>query len=129
MIRVFVSSCDVDSTHPAALLHKLREGGFGVLHSPRKDQGAMVKRDSLNALDQTDIFIIAVTENWQFSTWMQHEAWEAQKRLRAGNIQKLLFYNPEKIEVTVQGMLPLLHEPLPDDLEESVLFLRSLCRR
>ena len=127
MTTVFVSSCTIDSGHPSALVNKLRADGFEVLHSPGKDQhvnwGDWYKRDSLNALDRTDVFIVAVTENWQFSTWMQHEAWEAEKRLRAGRIQRMLFYNPENIEVTANGMLPFLNQRLPDDLEEVSLSL------
>ncbi len=129
MTRVFVSSCTIDSGHPSALVNSLLAEGFEVLHSPRKDQrvnwGDWYNRDSLNALGQTDIFVIAVTENWQFSTWMQHEAWEAQKRLRAGKIRRMLFYNPDNIQVTAKGMLPFLNERLPDDLEGVALALRG----
>jgi len=111
------------------LVDKLLAEGFEVLHSPRKDQrvnwGDWYHRDSLNALDQTDIFIIAVTENWQFSTWMRHEAWEAEKRLRAGRIRKMLSYNPENIEVMAKGMLPFLTERLPDALEAVAAALRQ----
>jgi len=127
MTRVFVSSCTIDSGHPSALVNKLLAEGFEVLHSPRIDQGVnwgdWYNRDLLNALDRTDIFIIAVTESWQFSTWMQHEALEAQKRLQAGRIQRMFFYNPVNVEVTGEGMLPFLKERLPDDLEELALYL------
>jgi len=130
MTRVFISSCTIDSGHPSALVNELLAEGFEVLHSPRKGQrvnwGDWYNRDSLNALDQTDIFIIAVTENWQFSTWMQHEAREAQKRLRTGRIQKMLFYNPENIVVTAKGMLPFLNQRLPDELEEVAQSLRGI---
>lgn len=129
MPKVFISSCDIDSTHPSALLNKLREAGFDVLHSPRRNQevhwGNWYDRDFQSALVQTDIFVTAITEYWPGSTWMQHEAWEAQKRLRAGKMRRMFFYNPENIKVTEEGMLHFLNERLPDDLEEAALILKG----
>src|ERR1051325_8859946 len=97
MLNIFVSSERVDDARVSGLIHKLREAAFKVDHSPRAKDARWddwYEKGCQAALDKTEIFIVAVTKGWDCSTWMAHEADEAQKRMAEGRIRQCFYYNP-----------------------------------
>lgn len=56
---------------------------------------------------------------------MAYECEEALKLTVAGKIQKMYFWNPERVEVKAAGMVSYLIERLPDDLDELISAMKE----
>ncbi|MBA2646541.1 MAG: toll/interleukin-1 receptor domain-containing protein [Pyrinomonadaceae bacterium] len=130
MSVIFISSCRIDAPPAASLVNRLREESFYVIHSPRNpsDGGDARRRNwyekrCRDEMEQANIFIAVISQEWNCSTWMAHEAHEALELIGAGKIQGLYFWNPDRVEVRAPGMSPYLKERLPDDLNELVRVL------
>ena len=132
MTRIFVSSCRIDDPLAAALIERLRSESFSVLHSPRHPSGGedVRWRDWYNngcrtELEGAGIFIAVISPAWDSSTWMAHECSEALKQMGVGRIQRMYYWNPERMDVKAAGMAVYLKERLPDDLDSLIGALRG----
>jgi hypothetical protein len=132
-MRIFVSSENVDRPPANALIARLRQEGWYVDHSPRNPAEGQDSRwpnwyrEGLPAaLDQTDIFIIALNHVWDSSSWMAEEAFCAMAQPNRQPVPHVFYWNPSGVEVTVQGVKPYLRERLPNALEAVVDRLRAI---
>ncbi len=132
MTQIFVSSCRIDESRTAALIERLRNESFSVLHSPRNPLDGedarwhdWYERGCKADLDRASIFIAVISSGWDCSTWMAHECDEALKRVGSGKIRRMYFWNPEQMEVKAAGMIPYLKECLPDELDQLISTLRE----
>ena len=121
MKRVFVSHYPGSSAHGPALVAALRASGCVVAQSPDPDRMENWYASGLSdALDKSNVFVCVVCASWDSSTWMAIEADEALKRFNSNRIGKYFTYNPEKLPVRAEGMIPYLLNPLPHKLSEAV---------
>jgi hypothetical protein len=132
MARIFVSSCRIDGFHAAALIKRLRDESFTVLHSPRNPADGEDHRwrdwyehGCRAELEMADIFVTVISRAWNCSTWMAHEVGETSRLVKAGKIRCVYFWNPERIKVEACGIVEHLNEPLPDNLDDLILALRA----
>jgi len=138
MAKVFISSCDLQAPHAAALIRRLEEEDFKVIHSPLDLDGKLwgdvrYGGSCVKSLEGTDIFIVVITESWENSTSMKQELMEGVNCLNTGEVQRLYFYNPENRDIErfrhfhTIGMEPrlMLKERLPDKLDELVGVLKK----
>ena len=135
-MRVFISSPEATGSRAGELISALRSVGVHVEHSPDPSGSSAVDprwrgwypvsaagpgSDSesgiARALDASDACVIVLNSWWDSSTWMAIEADEALARLGDG---KLLYWNPDAVEVRSAGMLPYLRTALPTGLSDAV---------
>ena len=121
-MNIFVSSQSVDSAHVASLIDGLRQAHVTIEHSPRNPIDADDPRwrgwyevGLPAAVERSDVFVAVIDRGWDSSTWMACEAEMATKKGLP-----VLYWNPDGVKVTAQGMVPYLREELPPAIDEAV---------
>jgi hypothetical protein len=129
MQRIFVSSQSVDQSPAKKLIEELRTAGMFIEHSPRNPADGEDTRwpswyDSglEQVIESSELAVLVIDRGWACSCWMGEEARIAFKKLGPNRV---LFWNPEQIEVSARGMQPYLVLRLPDDLSVAVGDIRT----
>jgi hypothetical protein len=119
-MTVFVSAENVDDRRPRALIEALRARGYVVEHSPRSPNLEPERwrdwygRGCADATRRASVVVTVVTDGWDGSTWMAHEAQTAIDLER-----QLLCWNPDQRAIPV-GMVRYAQQTLPLELEAAV---------
>jgi hypothetical protein len=133
---VFVSSQAVDRMPAQGLLAALRNANIQVEHSPSNPLDGQDVRWSdwygvglIHSLRRSNVFVIAVDQGWESSTWMAQEADMALHSPLVAPQLQAFFWNPMRVEVRAAGMVGYLRAELPVDVMGAVEILTQAASR